>query len=171
MLQSLPLVSCTFSFITLSLTGSRKIAENHSTGELEIETSLLDHYSSRTTDPQMNILTFASDYSVCRGQVRKRPVRTFPTYSSDPNGENYGLYCKYQLLKYRPWNGTMSSAWGGLQNYGSNSIMTFSPQKLLARIFHTSVKTYAKQSSEWPIVTKMMMNHFMSNYLNTRKNG
>ena len=87
MLQSLPLVSCTFSFITLSLTGSRKIAENHSTGELEIETSLLDHYSSRTTDPQMNILTFASDYSVSRGQVRKRPtpviVRTFPTYSSD----------------------------------------------------------------------------------------
>ena len=38
-------------------------------------------------------------------------VQTFPRYSSSPKSSNYPLYCKYQLLKYKPWSGNPSSAW------------------------------------------------------------
>ena len=43
-------------------------------------------------------------------------MRSFPTYSSNPSGENYGLYCKCQLLKYKPWHGTINNAWDDLDS-------------------------------------------------------
>ena len=46
MLLSLPLVSCSYSFITLSLTGNRRVAEDPESGELTLQQSLLDHYST-----------------------------------------------------------------------------------------------------------------------------
>jgi hypothetical protein len=30
-------------------------------------------------------------------------IKTYPNYSSNPKGPSYGLFCKYQLLKYKPW--------------------------------------------------------------------
>ena len=36
----------------------------------------------------------------------------FPTYSSNPKGQNFGLYCKYQLLRYKPWRRSQNNAWG-----------------------------------------------------------
>ena len=38
--------------------------------------------------------------------------RIFPTYSPNPKGSNFGLYCKYQLLRYKPWTTTQNNAWG-----------------------------------------------------------
>jgi hypothetical protein len=38
--------------------------------------------------------------------------RTFPVYSADPRSPNFGLYCKYQLLKYKPWHTIPDNAWG-----------------------------------------------------------
>lgn len=38
--------------------------------------------------------------------------KVFPTYSSNPRGANFALYCKYQLLRYKPWLRTQSNAWG-----------------------------------------------------------
>ena len=38
--------------------------------------------------------------------------RIFPTYSCNPNGPNFALYCKYQLLRYKPWRLTQNNAWG-----------------------------------------------------------
>ena len=29
-------------------------------------------------------------------------TQIFPTYSSNPKGPNFGLYCKYQILRYKP---------------------------------------------------------------------
>ena len=46
MLLSLPLISCSYSFITLSLTGNRRVAEDPESGELTLQQSLLDHYST-----------------------------------------------------------------------------------------------------------------------------
>ena len=40
-------------------------------------------------------------------------VRTIPQYSSNPNGSNYYLYCKYQLVKHNPWSVDISNSWGG----------------------------------------------------------
>jgi len=38
-------------------------------------------------------------------------VKTFPTYSSNPDGTNFPLYCKYQLLKYKSWTTEPQNAW------------------------------------------------------------
>ena len=37
--------------------------------------------------------------------------KIFPTYSSNPKGPNFALYCKYQLLRYKPWKLTQDNAW------------------------------------------------------------
>ena len=37
--------------------------------------------------------------------------RIFPTYSSNPKGPNFALYCKYQLLRYKPWQYNQNNAW------------------------------------------------------------
>ena len=38
--------------------------------------------------------------------------RIIPTYSPNAKGPNFGLYCKYQLLRYKPWRTTPNNAWG-----------------------------------------------------------
>lgn len=120
MLLSLPLVSCTFSFITLSLTGDRRIVEDAESGQLVVQQSLFDHYCNRTTNLDVSLLQFAAEFSVYKGEVKRRPspviVRTFPHYSSNPHGENYELYCKYQLVRHKPWHGVVSNAWGSIDS-------------------------------------------------------
>ena len=37
--------------------------------------------------------------------------RVFPVYSSNNKGPKFPLYCKYQLLKYKPWQTTQENAW------------------------------------------------------------
>ena len=55
-------------------------------------------------------------YNVVNNELTKLPdnviPRIFPTYSSNPKGPNFGLYCKYQLLRYKPWQTTQNNAWG-----------------------------------------------------------
>ncbi len=117
MLLSLPLVSCTYTFVTLSLLGGRRLKDDHKDGEDIADVSSLDQYAARVENLSLNLCTFVSQYTTYHGEVRKRTtpviVRTFPTFSSDPHGELYGQYCKYQLLKYKPWTGNPSNAWGG----------------------------------------------------------
>lgn len=116
-LLSLPLVSCTFSFVALSLDGGRQLSKNKQSGEQILEPSLLDHYATRSGLRDVNLIQFVSTYSVYRGEVQKRPspviVRTFPQYPSNPGDERYGQYCNYQLIKYKPWIGHPSNAWSG----------------------------------------------------------
>ena len=108
-LQSLPLYSCTFYFVTLSLDGSRPIQTDTQTPEdSSTKPSILETYMNRVQyqesfpNMSLNIIEFVSKYTVSKNELIPRAneviVRTFPTYSSDPKGNNYGLYCKYQLL-------------------------------------------------------------------------
>ena len=64
----------------------------------------------------MNFVQFASTYNVVNNELTKLPdnviPRIFPTYSSNPKGQNFGPYCKYQLLRYKPWRTTQNNAWG-----------------------------------------------------------
>lgn len=48
-----------------------------------------------------NCLFRAISYSVARRQV--------------PKGENYSLYCKYQLLKYKPWDMCQNNVWNSTE--------------------------------------------------------
>lgn len=129
MLLSLPLVSSTYTFVTLSLLGGCKIKDNHEDGENVVELSTLDHYAARVENLSLNLCTFVSHFSVYHGEVHKRTnaviVRTFPTYSSDPHGQHYGQYCKCQLLKYKPWRGNPSNAWGGVEESDSACISAY----------------------------------------------
>ena len=36
-------------------------------------------------------------------------------YSSNPESVNFPLYCKYQLLRYKPWVPTQSNAWNDIE--------------------------------------------------------
>ena len=54
-------------------------------------------------------------YTKVRGGLTKRAnpyiVRTFPKISANPAGPDFGKYCKYQLIKFKPWKGQPSNAW------------------------------------------------------------
>ena len=118
---SIKLVSSTFQVITASLDGSRRVSlsENNT---LETENSLLDLYAKRkvfeSDHPGIsnyNFVQFASNYFKAKLAIAKRstPVvlKTFPNYSSNPNNPNYGLFCRYQLLRYKPWYNSVTDAW------------------------------------------------------------
>ena len=130
-LMSLKLVSSSFNVVPISLNGSRRINTNSFDGALVTNESLLDVYANREkyaqTDPNIvmsNFVTFASKYKLVNKKLTSQPQNTvprvFPVFSSNPKGPNFGLYCKYQLLKYKPWQTTQENAWGDQQ--GSDDI-------------------------------------------------
>ena len=128
-LLSLPLFSCTYNFVSINLDGGRKLTDNQQSSNFEIEPSILEVYASRDSLPNLNLIQFVSQYSYYRGELRKRPktviVRTFPTYSSDPHGVNYGQYCRYQLIKYKPWRSHISNLLGGNKDTDQQWIIAY----------------------------------------------
>ncbi|XP_028405258.1 uncharacterized protein LOC114527764 [Dendronephthya gigantea] len=123
-LLSLKLHSSSFNVMPVSLNGSRKVRDVTSIeeGESCTEHSLLDVYANRqqySTSSEvhnMNFVQFVTTYKVVNEALTKLSPnvipRIFPTYSLNPKGPNFGLYCKYQLLRYKPWTGTPNNAWG-----------------------------------------------------------
>ena len=107
MLLSLPLLSCTYTFVTVSLKNSRKVildAENQL--EEVVKNSVLDHYGERTKLKsrymglsQLNLMQYASQYTKARDELIKRAnpyiVRTFPKVTANPASPTFGKYCKY----------------------------------------------------------------------------
>eukprot|EP00795_Rhopilema_esculentum_P003598 gene3598-13017_t len=117
---SLNLFSSSFEVVSVSFDGIRRLTNED--GEVVTHTSLLDNYAFRKNfindEPaivSLNFIQFTSKFVVKNERLHKRKsdvvVQTFPRYSSSPQSSNYGLYCKYQLLKYKPWSNTLSSAW------------------------------------------------------------
>ena len=84
--------------------------------------ALLDKYAKRSIYKQSfpdimnaNFVEFATKYNIVKGKLVTRSAivvpRIFPTYSPNPKGENYSMYCKYQLLKHKPWKNSVDDAW------------------------------------------------------------
>ncbi|CAB4011401.1 ATP-dependent DNA helicase PIF1 [Paramuricea clavata] len=123
-LLSLKLHSSSFKVMPVSLNGSRRVRDTASIDEGESCTdySLLDVYANREQYDSsqniinMNFVQFATTYKVVNNELTKLPEnvipRIFPTYSPNPKGPNFGHYCKYQLLRYKPWRATQNNAWG-----------------------------------------------------------
>ena len=122
-LLSLKLVSSSFRVIPISLNGSRKIQTNSPEKDFATNDSLLDVYAKRAfyaeTVPnimKLNFITFATKYKLVNtklvAQVENAILRVFPVYSSNNKGPNFSLYCKYQLIRYKPWQRTQDNAWG-----------------------------------------------------------
>ena len=120
-LLSLPLVGCTYNFVTVCLENSRKVVlENDEHGET-LQNSVIVEYANRTSDSrykglsQLNLMQYVSQYNRVRTGIRKRAVpfivRIFPKVSSNPHGPDFGRYCKYQLIKFKPWVDDPSNAW------------------------------------------------------------
>ncbi|XP_046856025.1 uncharacterized protein LOC124449122 [Xenia sp. Carnegie-2017] len=125
-LLSLKLHSSSFNVVPVSLNGSRSVRENVAEGESCTNRSLLDVYANRHEyDSSQDVLTmnfvqFATTYKVVKDKLAKLPEnvvpRIFPTYSPNPKGQNFGLYCKYQLLRYKPWRRSQNNAWDDEEN-------------------------------------------------------
>ena len=63
----------------------------------------------------LNFVTFATKYKLVNSKLVAQPdniiPRFFPVYSPNNKGPNFPLYCKYQLLRYKPWHTTQDNAW------------------------------------------------------------
>ena len=120
-LLSLKLHSSSFKVVPVSLNGSRRVRHNAEDGDSCTEDSLLDVYANRQQYDSshaimnMNFVQFATTFKVVNNELKKLPEnivpRIFPTYSPNPKGPNFGLYCKYQLLRYKPWQTTQNNPW------------------------------------------------------------
>jgi hypothetical protein len=123
MLLSLPLIGCSFSFVTVCLENSRKvILDPENEADDVLQKTVLKDYGERTAVKsrytglsQLSLMQYVSQYTKFRGELtrRKNPyiVRTFPKVSSNPGGPDFGKYCKFQLIKFKPWEGEPSNAW------------------------------------------------------------
>ena len=81
----------------------------------------------------MNLRDFCSNFKVgsykeywnkiCYHNRNKRHVGIFYLKrSSDPNNILYYEYCKYSLMKYKPWAGCKENSYGGIENSNENII-------------------------------------------------
>ena len=125
-LLSLKLVSSTFKVCPVSLTGFRRVRRTLVTEDDKITCeSLLDHYANRTkfVKDQEEILTmnfdqFATNFKICNKKLLKQDTNVipkfFPQFSSNPNSDKYAMYCKYQLIRYKPWLNNIEDAWNNL---------------------------------------------------------
>ncbi len=122
LLLSLKLHSSSFTVVPVSLHGSRKVNTSVGPAAKCTSNSLLDYYGKRKIYIEkvpdimnINFMQFVSKYKIVKGELHHRSTRfvpkVFPKYSCNPRGENYALYCKYQLLKYRPWSNLPEEAW------------------------------------------------------------
>ena len=140
MLLGKPLYSWTYSFLSVSLDGSRRVRtgdeHDENQGDQALDPSVLDHYATRAiwqeNNPEilnLNLLQFASAYFVTKGGVKHRKhkviIRTFPIFSPNLSGKNYGNYCKYALIKYKPWSGDLNTTWHGLDDCNENHIQCY----------------------------------------------
>lgn len=125
-LLSLNLHSSTFKVKSFNLNGSRRVQTHVDKGTKSgTKDSFLDIYAQRKQFVQdlpdimsMNFLDFATHYKVTNGKLQKQPDNivpiVFPEYSPNPKGQNFSMFCKFQLLKYKPWENCINDIWGNL---------------------------------------------------------
>ena len=117
---SIKLFSSSCQVIAVSFEGSRRVEKQNN--EIVTEPSLLDAFANREQFKEQcpdissyDFIQFVSNYFVKNKKLDKRKneviVRTFPTFSFNPKGPHYGSFCKYQLLRYKPWTGNVENAW------------------------------------------------------------
>lgn len=67
----------------------------------------------------VNFAEFVEKFKLVKGklvhQSQNKVPNIFPNYSPNPKGENYSLYCKYQLLKYKPWDTCQNNVWNSTE--------------------------------------------------------
>ena len=76
MLLSLPLFSCSYSFVAVSLYDSQLVERNEQTGQLTLQQSLLKEYADRQVAHDLNLYQFMTHYHIQKGKLchRSTPV-------------------------------------------------------------------------------------------------
>ena len=109
---------------TVSLDNSRKVViDNANQSDEVLQKSTIEEYGKRSTAnsrcqglSQLSFMQYVLQYTKYRSQVRKRSVpyivQMFPKVSRNPHGPDFDRYCKYQLIKFKTWEGEPSNAWG-----------------------------------------------------------
>ena len=77
-----------------------------------IKKGYVDFYMIRKkTDKNLNLVDFIKKYYIRNNKILKRKVLDenlvsyfTPTYSSNKNSENFYNYCRYQIMKFKPWD-------------------------------------------------------------------
>jgi len=114
-------------FVVQSLQGDRKL--NITEAEASIEKSMLDVYGARLSKKcltpaaykdlsNMNFQTFVAKHRLVRGgdfkpREKEAIVIFYPRPSGNVKGKKYAEYCRLSLIKFMPWVGELTSAWGG----------------------------------------------------------
>ena len=123
LLLSLKLYSSSFEVLPVNLNGSRLVRTNKKERDSPCTNdSLLDKYVKRsifqndfTNIMKLSFSEFVTMFRIVKNKLTKQSPnvipRFFPCYSSNPKGINYPLYCKYELLKYKPWKNSQNDAW------------------------------------------------------------
>ena len=124
-LLSLKCVSATHEVVNACLDGSRRVQVSRNK-DFCTHSSMLDIYAEREkfikTFPDIleyYFLQFTSTFTSKNSKLEKRKllviVKTYPKFSSNPQNKRDGLFCKYQLLKYKPWQHVPDIAWDNLE--------------------------------------------------------
>ena len=106
-----------FEIVTISLDNSKRCTLKNQ--EIKVDDSELDIYAKRIKFGEkfrnLNLVQFFRKYEVNATNIMPRKkltvVRTLPIYSSNPKSPKFGQFCKYQLIKYKPWENTPGNAW------------------------------------------------------------
>ena len=134
------MVSSSHNFVRVNTKNeSRLIASTRNNTSPDPLKTLIDLYCVRTDSSnwfnieifnqhennllQMPLRDFCKAFMVGVRGVRRNKICThlktnyvalfYPKYSSKPESEKYVEYCRSNLIKYRPWIGPFSTAWGG----------------------------------------------------------
>ena len=136
LLLSLKLNNTSFQALPVNLNGSRRVEVNVVDLDICTKNSLLDVYANRMKFKNVfpgimsvNFVDFVTNYTLKKNSLVKQTgnvvPRIFPNYSSNPKGENYALFCKYQLLQYKPWKDSQQDAWGSNDTSESTLIIAW----------------------------------------------
>ena len=83
-------------------------------------------------------MDFTTKYKLTKNKLVGQPnnyvPRIFPTYSSNPESANFPLYCKYQLLQYKPWVLTKGNAWNNIEL--SDDVLSMLGESFFRHLLH-----------------------------------
>ena len=96
------------------------------------QNSFLDHYAHRNSENsqlhpeilEMSLNTLAPLYNYDAKENRwkklngdeKKVITYFPGYGSNPKNKTYPQFCKFALIRFRPWKCYIEDAWGCTQH-------------------------------------------------------
>ena len=126
-LFSTPMTMSSEDFVVQSLQGDREL--KISEGGAKVEKNMLDIYGARLSKKRLtpaeretltnlNFQSFvANNKPVPGGGFQRRDKGAiaifFPRPPGKIGGKQYPEYCRLSLIKFKPWQGKVESAWGG----------------------------------------------------------